>query len=84
MQGPTRRLAFGAQLELALDDSRARVPWEGRSPRALTKGSKVVILRTRAAKSCLGPGQIELFGAGLSTEEAPWIYQGAPLLSGEV
>ncbi len=32
------------QLELKLDDVRGKLPWDGRSPRSLTRGANLVIL----------------------------------------
>jgi len=57
--------------------------WAGRSPRALTRGSKVIILKAQAAKSVSDfvsdENQLDLW---LPIKNAPWIYQGAPLLKG--
>ncbi len=58
------------------------LPWEGRSPRALTRGYKRFTLKTQVAKSTsdfVDPGQYDLW---LPIKKAPWIYQGAPLLGG--
>ena len=35
---------IGEQLELQLDDARLRIPWDGRSPRTLTRCGKLFIL----------------------------------------
>ena len=70
-----------SQLELELEDVRVRVPWDGRSPRALTRCAMRPIFKARAAKKheriCLDPFQLEF---ALTGEKAPWVYQGAPLL----
>ena len=42
------------QLELELDDARLRIPWDGRSPRSLTKCGKLFSL-----KACPTGGLIE-------------------------
>ncbi len=57
----------GEQLELALLDKRLRVPWNGRSPRELTRAHNSLFLRHGPQKSvsdlvCVG--QLELFVAG--------------------
>jgi len=77
----------GDQLELALGEKflvgAASLPWEGRSPRALTRGYKRFTLKAQAEKSVSDfvgdPGQFDLW---LPEKKAPWIYQGAPLLKG--
>ncbi len=43
-------LGFGSQLELSLGDPVLNVPWAGRSPRGLTRGANIVILKAQAAK----------------------------------
>jgi len=74
----------GDQLELRLGEEflvgAARLPWGGRSPRALTRGYERFILKAQAKKSVrdsVDPNQYDLW---LSTKKAPWLYQGAPLL----
>ena len=58
-----------------------RVPWGGRSPRALTKAHERFILKTQGAKSvsdfAFDENQYDLW---LTIKKAPWRYQGAPLL----
>ncbi len=51
------------QLELALDDVRRRVPWEGQSPRGLTRGAGVLYSRRKPGRStcALELGQMDLF-----------------------
>ena len=71
----------GDQLELALDDQRVRIPWEGRSPRGLTRGFGALFLRQAPPKKrersrdC--PGQIDLFE---DRKRLPGRSRGAPLL----
>ncbi len=60
------------------------VPWDGRSPRVLTRAHKGLIFKPRGASREVGldPQQV-LFGfaSGVGkSEKAPWIYQGAPSL----
>jgi len=73
---------IGEQLVLSLDDvrlQRVSVPWSGVSPRVLTKGHEVVILKAQAAKS---------MGDSVSADQGDlwpeWIkgpfYEGAPTL----
>lgn len=52
------------QLVLELNDLRLRIPWEGRCPRGLTKGSKLLFLRQEPPKSVsefVDPEQGDLF-----------------------
>jgi len=59
-----------------------RIPWDGCSPRELTRAYNTFILKARAAKSTsaiIDPGQLELWPIN---EKAPWKYRGAPLLKG--
>ncbi len=59
----------------------AGVPWEGRSPRALTRGALGLIFKPQGVKSVsdfVDPEQYDLFPE--AKEKAPWKYQGAPLL----
>ena len=56
-------------------------PWRGQSPRALTKGCKVLFLRREPQKDdCffVGALQLELFRAAIKGSRR---YAGAPLLS---
>ena len=66
----------GEQLELALDDVRLKLPWGGRSPRALTGGSRRLFLKRKqqSVSDFVGPGQCDLF------KKAAPRYSGAPLL----
>jgi len=69
-----------AQLELDLDDVRQRIPWEGRSPRGLTRVNMELFLSRGAQKAVrcdLGPGQLSLFP---EAKKGSRIYSGAPLL----
>ncbi len=72
----------GEQLELALLDERLkRVPWNGRSPRDLTRGAELFIFQQRAEKSVrdfVNDDQGDLFEA--PRKRAPADYAGAPLL----
>ncbi len=68
------------QFELELGDARVRVPWEGRSPRGLTRGALMSIFKTQGAKSTSGlfvPGQIEIWPEVVKGLPAS---PGAPLL----
>jgi len=56
-------------------------PWGGQSPRALTRGFRVGILKAQAAKSMSDFVDREQCDLWLPKIEAPWVYQGAPLLS---
>ena len=75
----------GDQLEMALGlevvVGEASQPWEGRSPRALTRGYKRFTLKAQAKKSVSDfvrdPSQYDLW---LPIERAPRVYRGAPLL----
>ena len=58
---PPTNSEVAEQLELGLF---AGVPWEGRSPRVLTRGSMGLILKPEAAKAratFVDPDQIEMF-----------------------
>jgi len=62
----------------------SKLPWQGRSPRALTKGHKRFILKAQAGGSMgefVDPEQYDLWRR---IKKAPWRYQGAPLLVGGV
>ncbi len=57
-----------------------RVPWEGRSPRALTRVALGLILKTRGEKSVsevIDPEQYDLFDA---ERAPPGLWEGAPTL----
>jgi len=73
------------QLELfeamALEES--RLPWGGKSPRGLTRGSGVLYSRRepREDACCFADvNQVDMFRRRL--KKAPWRYEGAPLLIG--
>jgi len=71
----------GSQLELILCMPELSVPWEGRSPRELTRGHDILIFRRKAGKSVsefVDPDQLELWPE--LTEKAPSILEGAPSL----
>ncbi len=55
-------------------------PWDGRSPRVLTRARLGVIFKAQAEKDdrfVADPDQTDLWPAAIV---APWFYQGAPLL----
>ena len=55
------------------------LPWQGRSPRSLTRGGIALFLRRELEKDdrfFVDPNQADLFS---STTNAPRIYRGAPL-----
>ena len=70
-----------AQLELGLDDVRIRIPWQGRSPRDLTRIAQSIIFNAGAAGRHefpeIDPGQLKLFPAAI---REPRRYAGAPTL----
>ncbi len=69
-----------AQLELCLEDARVRVPWNGRSPRSLTKIQKALFLRREPQKDdrfFVDADQYDLFRAAIPGRPQ---YGGAPLL----
>jgi len=71
---------IGDQLELALEDERLNLPWNGQSPRALTRAAKSAIFKAQAAKGrpqMKDPAQLELFRVG---EKRLPEYRGAPSL----
>jgi len=75
---PTRT----AQLELDLNDVRVRIPWSGRSPRGLTRARLAFIFKAQAREKrerSWDSAQLDLFPR--APKKAPWVYQGAPLLS---
>jgi len=59
----------------------SKLPWGGRSPRALTRGYKRFILKPRAKKSVSDfvsdENQYDLW---LPVKKAPFVYDGAPSL----
>ena len=58
-----------------------REPWEGRSPRALTKGHGMVILKAQAKKSMSDFVRDEnQFDLWLPMKKCASVYVGAPLL----
>ncbi len=71
----------GEQLEFRLFDSE---PWDGRSPRALTKARKALFLRQKppSHEVFFDPEQLEFWPETLATQkDAPPVrYGGAPLL----
>ena len=54
------------QLELELDDVRVRIPWDGVSPRMLTKCGKLFSLKAAPARGSIGnaPDQLTMFLKG--------------------
>ncbi len=71
--------AFEGEEWLALGVSQ-REPWEGRSPRALTRGYGRFTLKAQAQKSMRDSADPDQYDLWLPAKEAPWVYQGAPLL----
>ncbi len=61
---------------------RSKLPWQGRSPRALTRGFERFTLKAQAAKSTSDFVSDDQFNLWLPMKKAPWKYQGAPLLKG--
>ena len=78
------RWAFGEQLMLPFEGGleRVRIPWDGRSPRALTRVGLGLILKAQAKKSVsdfeIDLDRLDLFAGGI---EGPPENPGAPLLS---
>ena len=75
---------IGEQLLLGLVVTGAEnaqpVPWGGRSPRALTRGYELGILKAQAAKE---HGRIDLsvqIEMWPERQKDPFVYEGAPLL----
>ncbi len=74
----------GEQLQLSVGNGfrdGVAVPWGGLSPRVLTRGHGLFILKTQGAKSMgdfIDPAQCDLFEA--VDKKAPPGYGGAPLL----
>jgi len=80
MRGARKDSRLYAQLVLDLEDARKPVAWEGRSPRALTRGHKLLFLSQEAQKNgrfSVDPEQIDMF---LEAKAGPQKYSGAPLL----
>ncbi len=74
--------SFGDQLMLPFEGEldTKRIPWGGRSPRALTRVHLGLIFKPQGGKSVsdsVDPAQYDLW---LTVKKAPWKYQGAPLL----
>ena len=72
----------GDQLQLVFEGEEiVRVPWDGRSPRALTRVGLSLIFKAQAAKSTsdfsIDPDQYDLFG---DAKTGPPRYEGAPSL----
>jgi len=72
--------AGSEQLELGLFP---RVPWEGRSPRALTRAGSGFILKTKVVVGDVFFDRDQLWLPGMeppAQREGPRLYTGAPLL----
>jgi len=68
-----------AQLELVLGDPVKRIPWDGQSPRGLTRGAKVLYSKRERGEDdrfFVDPNQGDLFHAGGRGRR----YSGAPSL----
>lgn len=65
------------QLDLGLNDARVKIPWDGRDPRALTRGAKLLYLRREpgGVSPPPDPRQLEMFIRHQARR-----YLGAPLL----
>ena len=71
-------MSWNGQLDLFQDN--LVLPWNGRSPRSLTRGRKALFLQRERQKNerfFVDTDQVILWTA---TKRAPWKYQGAPLL----
>ena len=69
-------------LQLDLFEDVENAPWNGRSPRALTRVGLGFILQPRGEKSTsdfVCGDQLSLF-TRITPKKAPWLYEGAPLL----
>ena len=73
-------LTTSDQLELALDDKRLKIPWEGRSPRELTRVHTEGIFKASAAKSVSASADLEQGDLFLEATKELRRYDGAPLL----
>ncbi len=82
--GHVRRAApYGEMYHLPISDQLwlwEEEPFEGMSPRVLTAGYALGILKAQAAKSTSDFVDPEQYDLWLTMEKAPWSYQGAPLL----
>ncbi len=67
-------------LQLDLFEDVAGLPWYGESPRVLTRGHEALFLRRKPLRTpaFVDAAQLEL--SLRSVIQAPWKYQGAPLL----
>ena len=71
---------MSGQLQLQLSDRRTVVPWDGRSPRDLTRGRMLLFSRREPQKPerfFIDGNQGDLFPAAI---RGPLEYRGAPLL----
>jgi len=80
-------LRKGEQLVLSLDDVRLQrvvVPWDGRSPRVLTKAYARYILKAQGGGREVDPRQFEMFEmfgrVPVREKRAPGLLTGAPSL----
>jgi len=62
--GRTETIRKCRQLEMDLGDKRVRIPWEGTTPRALTKGARRLNLAHKPANAS-GVNQLEMFDGEL-------------------
>ena len=72
-----------AQLELALGDVRVRIPWQGTSPRALTRAQISLSFERERQGHEVDPLQYDLFGGGVRgghLGQRGFAYGGAPSL----
>jgi len=69
-----------SQLELELEDVRVRIPWEGVSPRALTKGASLLYLNREGPEDDRKRRSMGQYDFWLPNVKAPRFYRGAPLL----
>jgi len=71
------------QLELEFHDVRLQIPWDGRSPRSLTKAARALFLSESGRGHEVDPNQIEMFRIARRrgrTEKRGPLYEGAPSL----
>ena len=77
----TRRRSYNRQVYLELDDRRRVVPWDGRSPRELTRAWNTFTLKAQAGRvherACIGREQLMLVFENKSSRGGS---SGAPLL----